>query len=64
MLLQKKRLGRTKLKVSIVGFGGTWISAINPSQAVEVVRKAFDCGINYFDTAKLDGDSEEKMGWH
>jgi uncharacterized protein len=62
MLLQKRRLGRTKLNVSIVGFGGTWISDINQSQAVRVVRKAFDCGINYFDTAKLDGDSEEKMG--
>ena len=27
-----------------------------------VVRHAFDLGINYFDTAKLDGDSEEKIG--
>jgi predicted aldo/keto reductase-like oxidoreductase len=29
---------------------------------VKVVRRAFDLGINYFDTAKLDGDSEEKIG--
>ncbi len=62
MLMQKRRLGRTKLKVSIVGFGGTWISNLNQSQAVDVLRRAFDCGITYFDTAKLDGDSEEKMG--
>ena len=58
----KRRLGRTNLQVSIVGFGGTWISQLTTTEAVDVVRKAFDCGINYFDTAKLDGDSEEKIG--
>lgn len=26
------------------------------------MRRAFELGINYFDTAKLDGDSEEKIG--
>jgi uncharacterized protein len=60
--LQKRRFGRTGLQVSIVGFGGTWISELSKDQAVSVVRRAFDLGINYFDTAKLDGDSEEKIG--
>ena len=60
--MQKRRLGRTNLRVSIVGFGGTWISELSMPEAVNVVRKAFDLGINYFDTAKLDGDSEEKIG--
>lgn len=60
--LQKRRLGRTNLQVSIVGFGGTWISEIDQAAAVNVVQRAFDLGINYFDTAKWDGDSEEKMG--
>jgi predicted aldo/keto reductase-like oxidoreductase len=32
------------------------------AEAVKVVRHAYDCGINYFDTAKWDGDSEEKIG--
>ena len=31
-------------------------------EAVNVVRRAFELGINYFDTAKLDGDSEQKIG--
>jgi predicted aldo/keto reductase-like oxidoreductase len=31
-------------------------------EAVKVVRHAYDLGINYFDTAKWDGDSEEKIG--
>jgi predicted aldo/keto reductase-like oxidoreductase len=60
--LQKRRLGRKDLQVSMVGFGGTWISQLSMDEAVKVVRKAFDLGINYFDTAKLDGDSEEKIG--
>ena len=60
--MQKRRLGRTNLQVSLVGFGGTWISELSTPEAVKVVRRAFDLGINYFDTAKLDGDSEEKIG--
>lgn len=60
--MQKRKLGRTGLQVSIVGFGGTWISQLSMDEAVKVVRRAFELGINYFDTAKLDGDSEEKIG--
>jgi predicted aldo/keto reductase-like oxidoreductase len=60
--LQKRRLGRTNLQASIVGFGGTWISEIDKPIAVNVVKKAFELGINYFDTARWDGDSEEKIG--
>jgi len=48
--------------VSQVGFGGTWIAELPKQQAVEVVRRAFDLGITYFDTARWDGDSEEKLG--
>lgn len=48
--------------VSQVGFGGTWISELPMQEAVSVVRRAFDLGITYFDTAKWDGDSEEKIG--
>ncbi|MEM2889258.1 MAG: aldo/keto reductase [Candidatus Bathyarchaeia archaeon] len=60
--LQKRRFGRTELQVSIIGFGGTWISEIGLEEAKKVVQRAFELGINYFDTAKLDGDSEEKIG--
>jgi predicted aldo/keto reductase-like oxidoreductase len=60
--LQKRRLGKTNLQTSIVGFGGTWISEIDKPNATNVIRRAFDLGINYFDTARWDGDSEEKIG--
>ena len=58
----KRRLGRTDLQVGLVGFGGTWISELSSKEAVRVVKNAYDGDINYFDTAKLDGDSEEKIG--
>ncbi len=61
--LQKRRFGRTNLEVSIVGFGGTWISELDKLTAVNVVRRAFELGVNYFDTARWDGDSEEKIGY-
>lgn len=60
--MQKRTLGRTGLQVSIIGFGGTWISQLRMDDAVKVIRRAYELGINYFDTAKLDGDSEEKIG--
>jgi predicted aldo/keto reductase-like oxidoreductase len=60
--VQKRTLGRTDLQVSVIGFGGTWISQLRRDDAVKVVRRAYQLGINYFDTAKLDGDSEKKIG--
>ncbi|MDR2699236.1 MAG: aldo/keto reductase [Nitrososphaerota archaeon] len=60
--MQTRRLGRTNLQISIVGFGGTWISEIEKSAAVDIVRRASELGINYFDSSRWDGDSEEKIG--
>ena len=45
-----------------MGFGGTWIAELGFDEAVDVLRHAYDLGINYFDTAVTDGDSEEKIG--
>jgi predicted aldo/keto reductase-like oxidoreductase len=60
--VDKRRLGRTNLQVSQVGFGGTWISELPSDLAIAIVRVAYELGINYFDTAPLDGDSEVKIG--
>ena len=60
--MQKRPFGKTGLQVSSIGFGGTWISELNMSESIKIVQRAFDLGITYFDTAKLDGDSEEKLG--
>ncbi|MCW4051661.1 MAG: aldo/keto reductase [Candidatus Bathyarchaeota archaeon] len=60
--MQKRILGRTGLEVSIAGFGGIPIIALSRKSAEDVVRYSFESGINYFDTARAYGDSEEKIG--
>lgn len=60
--MQKRRLGRTSLLVSQVGFGAYPISRLELPEAVRVVRRAYELGINYYDTARAYGDSEEKVG--
>lgn len=60
--MQKRILGRTDLKVSIVGFGGIPIIALSRKKAAEVVKYSYEKGINFFDTARAYGDSEEKIG--
>ncbi len=60
--MRKRRLGRTGLHVSVVGFGGIPIIALSRREAEKVVRYAYEKGISYFDTARAYGDSEEKIG--
>ena len=60
--MHKRKLGKTGLNVSIVGFGGIPIIGLSRSAADMVVRHAYERGINYFDTAEYYGDSEEKIG--
>lgn len=60
--VQKRRLGRTDLQVSIIGFGGIPIVSASRHEAEKIVRHAFERGVNYFDTARVYGDSEEKIG--
>jgi len=55
-------LGRTKMRVSEVGFGGIPISRLTLKEAVELVRHCFDLGLTLFDTANMYGDSESKLG--
>ncbi len=62
LILQKRRLGRTNLQVSVIGFGGIPITARSRDEAENVVRYAYEKGVNYFDTARAYGDSEEKIG--
>ncbi|MDR3565215.1 MAG: aldo/keto reductase [Negativicutes bacterium] len=54
--------GKTGLKVSELGFGGIPILRLETSEAVRILRHAFDRGITFYDTANAYKDSEEKMG--
>lgn len=46
----------------MIGFGGIPITGASKKEAYEIIRRAFELGINYFDTARVYGDSEEKIG--
>lgn len=55
-------LGSTGITVDKNGFGALPIQRIPKSEAVKLIRKAFDNGIRFFDTARSYTDSEEKLG--
>ncbi len=55
-------LGRTGITVNKNGFGALPIQRISQEEAVKIVRKAYDGGIRFFDTARLYSDSEVKLG--
>jgi predicted aldo/keto reductase-like oxidoreductase len=57
-----RRLGKSGLEVTQLGFGGIPIMAISEEDAVAVVRHAHDLGIRFFDTAHTYGPSEARIG--
>ena len=50
--MQKVILGKTGITVNKNGFGALPIQRISKEDAVYLVRKAYDAGITYFDTAR------------
>ena len=56
------RLGRTELLVTKNGFGALPVQRVDKDGAVKILRRAYEGGINYFDTARMYTDSEEKIG--
>jgi uncharacterized protein len=56
------RLGRTGLMVSKPAFGVLPLQRVEMDEAVRILRKAYDQGINFYDTARAYSDSEEKIG--
>jgi len=58
--MEKIRLGRTGLMVSRSGFGA--IPRLDKAEAGRLLPKAYESGINFFDTARSYTDSEEKIG--
>lgn len=56
------QLGRTGLIVNSLGFGALPIQRLDLSAAVALLRRAFESGVNFFDTARMYTDSEAKLG--
>lgn len=62
-IMDKIRLGRTNLMVTRSGFGALPIQRVSLEEAKKILRKAYENGINFFDTARAYTDSEEKIGY-
>ncbi|MCK5134551.1 MAG: aldo/keto reductase [Bacteroidales bacterium] len=60
--IEKRSLGKTGEKLSIIGFGGIVVMDATTEQASARVREAIDYGINYFDVAPSYGNAEEMLG--
>src|SRR5215207_1303944 len=61
-----RELGKTGLKVSIIGIGGGHLVRpdINEAMSVRLVHAAIDAGVTFMDNAweYHDGESERRMG--
>jgi len=57
------KLGKTGIEISEVGFGCIPIIRLSNQDAADVLKYALDRGINFYDTANLYRDSEEKIGY-
>ena len=60
--MSKITLGKTGLVIEKNGFGCLPIQRISEQDAVYLLRKAYDGGIRFFDTARAYSDSEQKVG--
>ena len=66
--MQKRRLGRTGLEVSVLGYGAGAVGGLftkgTAADQERAAARAIEAGINYFDTAALygNGESERNLG--
>jgi aryl-alcohol dehydrogenase-like predicted oxidoreductase len=66
--MQKRRLGRTGLDVSVLGYGAGAVGGLftkgRADDQERAIARAIEAGINYFDTAALygNGESERNLG--
>jgi len=61
--MKYRKLGNTDLQLSAVGFGlwtvsTSWWGAGDDRQGVDLLRKAYDLGVTFFDTADTYGDGK------
>lgn len=60
--METVRLGKTGIITNKNGFGALPIQRISDEDAVCLLKKAYENGITYFDTARWYTDSEHKLG--
>jgi aryl-alcohol dehydrogenase-like predicted oxidoreductase len=60
--MDKVRLGKTGIEVPKNAFGALPVQRVTLEEAVRLLRKAYDGGMRFFDTARFYTDSEVKLG--
>lgn len=60
--IERRSLGRTGEKLSLIGFGSLALKGSTPEGAGQLVREAIEAGVNYFDVAPSYGDAEDRLG--
>ena len=60
--MKKRPLGSTGIDVAPIGLGSAQLGSSEYDHAKEIVFRALDLGVNYFDTARGYWDSEIKLG--
>jgi aryl-alcohol dehydrogenase-like predicted oxidoreductase len=62
--MPRRKLGRTGIKVSVVGFSGFALNHYEQADCTAAVRQALDRGVNYFDVAPAYGNGacETRLG--
>jgi predicted aldo/keto reductase-like oxidoreductase len=60
--IEKRSLGKTGEKLSMIGFGGIVVDKATTEEASTRVKQAIGHGINYFDVAPSYGNAEEMLG--
>ena len=55
-------LGKTGITTAQNAFGALPIQRVSKEEAVRILRRAYDGGMTFFDTARAYTDSEEKLG--
>lgn len=62
ILIQKRVLGKTGEKLSLIGMGGITVKDEPQEKVDEMVGESIEAGVNYFDVAPSYGDAELKLG--
>jgi aryl-alcohol dehydrogenase-like predicted oxidoreductase len=60
--MERRTLGRTGERLSVVGFGGILVRDEERATASRLVARAVERGVNYFDVAPSYGNAEERLG--